>query len=147
MANALDLVQETLERALRARLDPPPRNLEAWLNTILDNRFIDLCRAERRLPVHDDIDDEDLADLAGGSIPWWMDLDLEALLDAVEQLPAIYRRTYELNAFEHKPYSAIALELDIPENTVATRLRRARMQLKEILSARFGPPEEPGEGR
>src|SRR5690349_16353158 len=48
-AEAQDLVQDTLERALKSydRL-APDSNVRAWLITILHNVFIDRCRRRRR---------------------------------------------------------------------------------------------------
>ena len=57
----------------------------------------------------------------------------EELHNALEQLPPTYRNIIEEYYYQDKSVEEIALDKDIPESTVTTRLSRARKRLKEIL--------------
>ena len=57
----------------------------------------------------------------------------EQLHNALAQLPETYRNIIEEYYYQDKSVEEIALDKDIPENTVKTRLVRARKRLKEIL--------------
>ena len=56
------------------------------------------------------------------------------LAAAVLELPIKYREVIVLYYYEDMTSNAIALLLNIPENTVKTRLKRAREQLKSKLA-------------
>ena len=57
----------------------------------------------------------------------------EELHNALAQLPETYRNIIEEYYYQDKSVEEIALDKDIPESTVTTRLSRARKRLKEIL--------------
>ena len=63
------------------------------------------------------------------------------VLDAIEQLSAIYREPFILRHLEDWSYKQISEALNLPINTVEIRLVRARRKLRAILS----PPAEPSE--
>lgn len=144
--DAHDLVQDTLERALKrfAQL-PPGGNPRGWLFTILHNAFIDRCRsdrAQRATPV--DPLAERLAAPDAGEPAAWEQVTPEQVKAAVAKLPEEFRAVYGLHADERKSYEEISRALGIPKATVGTRLMRARRRLKEIL---LGEDEgEPGHG-
>ena len=62
---------------------------------------------------------------------------LQALADAVSELPPPYRTVIALRYDANLKYQEIAEVLDIPINTVRTHLRRAKMFLKDILTQSF----------
>ena len=131
--DADDLVQDTLERALRARgRYVEEGNRRGWLAVILRNRFRDRCRVARRQVAASDEVDDIATPAAPEPAPWEhiTDAQLEA---ALARLGAPFRRVYELHALGHS-YVEIAEELDISVNTVGTRLLRARAKLKAILN-------------
>jgi RNA polymerase sigma-70 factor (ECF subfamily) len=64
----------------------------------------------------------------------------QLLLEALRALPLELQIVVELAYFEEASRSAIAEILDLPEGTVATRLRRARRLLEENLLALAGDP-------
>jgi RNA polymerase sigma-70 factor (ECF subfamily) len=133
--DADDLVQDTLERALRfgARYTEQGSR-RSWLATILRNRFRDRYRSARaRATATVEIDLIEAPEPTAP--PTWEHLT-EAQIDAaVALLPPPFRRVYELHACGHS-YATIARELDIPPSTVGTRLVRARAKLKVILNAK-----------
>jgi len=139
-AEASDLVQDALERALRewGRFTPGT-NARAWVTAILSRLFIDGWRRRRRRPALVGLDDMDLAgpspqDGARDAAPWdnVSDADLER---AVAQLPDPLRHVFQLNVVDHLSYGDISAALNIPVNTVGTRLMRARRRLRITLEA------------
>jgi RNA polymerase sigma-70 factor (ECF subfamily) len=136
-ADAHDLVQDTLERALRARARlRPGSNVRGWLLSILRNRFLDLCRhgSEQKRAALDDLP-ELAAPESHEEEPSWASISTEELRRAVDQLPLQYRCVYEMHALQGLPYQRISAELGIPLNTVGTRLIRARRRLRDLLTA------------
>ena len=59
----------------------------------------------------------------------------------MERLEPEFREVFVLHAFERRSYRDIAAALGIPQNTVGTRLLRARRKLRVLL---VGGPEEVG---
>lgn len=133
-ADAEDLLQDTLEKALRAwdRFQPGT-NLRAWLAAIMNNLFIDRCRAGGRGAAVKLDDAGELPSPARDAEPAWAHLveaDVRAAL--VHVLPE-FRAVYELH-LEGLGYQAIADKLGVPRATVGTRLLRARRALREVLA-------------
>lgn len=130
---AKDLVQDTLLRALD-RFDQfrPGTHAATWLVTILTNLFLDHLRhekverrAEPALAVAEAVEpDPELA------ITQISDGELRAAVDALE--PDL-RQLVELCYLKQMRYREVATELRIPMGTIATRLMRARAQLRELL--------------
>ena len=63
----------------------------------------------------------------------WEHITATQVAEAIALLPRPFRRVDELHAMG-LAYTDIARELDIPVNTVGTRLARARAKLKVILN-------------
>jgi RNA polymerase sigma-70 factor, ECF subfamily len=136
--DALDLVQDTFERALRAwhRL-PTDANVQAWLVTILHRRFIDRCRRARRARLADATADRRapaVTEPVGVSV--WTGVTPEQVATALASLDDEFRRAYVLYVIEGRTYQQIAEQLAIPRSTVGTRLLRARRKLRELLVGR-----------
>jgi len=140
-AEASDLVQDALERALREWTRfTPGTNARAWVTAIMSRLFIDGWRRRRRRPALVALDDLDLAgppppDGPSEPAPWEgiSDADLER---AVAELPEPLRHVFQLNVVHHLSYGDIGAALGIPVNTVGTRLMRARRRLRVMLEAR-----------
>lgn len=137
--DARDLVHDTFERAMLSLREPWPTNVRAWLYRILDNLFIDRCRRLKARPRPVPIEDVHLVAEPPDTPPPWSRLSSSDVLAASRELPEKLRAVFELHAFAGKKYREIAELLDIPEDTVASRLSRARAQLKTLLSARIAP--------
>ena len=134
-ADAADVVQDTLESALQAgdRLHAV-ENLQAWLVTILHRRMIDLFRKREREQLGDPPEEPAMTqDVPPADAPLWTRIDVEQLRAAVARLDPGFREVFTLHAFERRSYKEIAATLGIPENTVGTRLRRARLKLRVML--------------
>ena len=137
-SDAQDLVQDTFERAVRG-LDrfQPGTNLRAWLYTIMVRRATDQFRSAK-VRTADSLDAERVA--APGPVldeieesPWMRVTD-EQFRCAVHALPEKYRQIFDMHEVHQLAYQDIAARLDIPVNTVATRLYRARQKLNVLLS-------------
>jgi RNA polymerase sigma-70 factor, ECF subfamily len=134
-AECQDLVQDTLERALRylrAKHDRV-RNMRAWLITILRNVFTDRLRKHRTTVSVDDCEAP-----APDPQPVWANVTPEDVQAACATIDPLLRKVFELRYLQEKTYREIAIELDIPVNTVGSRLYRARKALEERLLAKLG---------
>ncbi|MCJ7796952.1 MAG: hypothetical protein MUQ56_09335, partial [Thermoleophilia bacterium] len=58
-----------------------------------------------------------------------------ALMDALRQVPPLYREALVLRFVEDLPYDEIATALDLPLGSVKTRIFRGRELLKQRLIA------------
>lgn len=132
-SQAKDLVQDTFLRALEKQSTFRPGTLlRSWLVAILNHRFIDLCRRDRARGKHQSIDELELEAPPPEAPPVWAQIDADTLRKLAEKLPPDVREVYRLHAFEELSYAEIARRLSIPQNTVGTRLHRARKQLRQI---------------
>ena len=144
-ADASDLVQDTLERAMRQGIPAGVRSTCAWLTTIMHNLFVDRCRAVARRPSHECFEDlpGEIAQIEPDvAEPEWNRLTVDDIRDALEAIDQVYREVYNLRTFEHLSYEQIAKQLSIQRITVGTRLNRARKRLRAILVSRFGLEED-----
>ena len=143
--DALDLIQETLMRAMLAwdRFEPGS-NVRAWLLRILTNTFINGYRKRRRHQrfatecpgdaraalygtpedntgdLEDAIVEEELGDEVSG---------------ALDRLSPDYREVVERADLRGEKYKDIAEATGVPIGTVMSRLFRARRQLEDDLRA------------
>ena len=131
-SQAEDLVQTASLRALE-RADTCKTFEIGWLTTILWRRFLDeIQAADFRLP-HDDIEDTELPAPRRARLSWWRLVTDEQLARAVRELPDEFRLAWELFEIEGLGQEEIARRLGIKPPTVATRVRRARERLRELL--------------
>ena len=135
-ADADDLAQATVERALRSKAQwQPGTRLDSWLYRIMRNLWIDTARARaRRQKVEAPV--EDAMELAAGPADA-MDsaLELRRMMAAMERLPDEQREVVALILVEGFGYRETAELLDIPMGTVASRLVRGRTALLELVGA------------
>jgi RNA polymerase sigma-70 factor (ECF subfamily) len=138
-AEAHDVVQDAFERALKGfgRLTPES-NARAWLFTIVNNAFIDRCRARAAAPRTESSEMVDPAASEKRPPPLSTRVTAEQLRAAIEQLEPEFRAVYVKHALEERSYQEVATDLGIPVNTVGTRLARARKKLRGILLAMVG---------
>lgn len=133
-----DLVQDTLERALRQRAwlaARDERTCRAWLCTTLQHRFLDLCRRQRTELV----DAPHLKQIRAPVVvreprTWrpWERVSEEHLREAVERLKPPLRDAFELHAAGLR-YKEISERLGAPMGTVGCWLFQARRDLREWL--------------
>jgi RNA polymerase sigma-70 factor (ECF subfamily) len=127
-----DAAQEAVEKAFASlqRFDES-RPFGPWLKRIAVNRAIDHLRRSRRLEV---LHDEDTA-YHGWSVGVSADEELRlwAVADAVAALGAGKRVVVVLHYWLDLPLEEIAGVLGLPVGTVASRLGRAKAELRASL--------------
>lgn len=136
---AEDLVQETFLRAWRS-LDSLQNDkaAKAWLFTILRRENARLY--ERYRPELVDIEGQSIAD--GGENEPEFKMDRELLHNAINRLDTDYREPLLLQVIGGFSGKEIAGILDLNNNTVMTRLFRARSKLKQEFGLDTGEIEE-----
>ncbi|HVZ88719.1 MAG TPA: RNA polymerase sigma factor [Polyangia bacterium] len=135
-SDAMDLVQDTYERALRGKgTFQDGTNLRHWLMTIMYNLFLDRCRRQAREPRALCLDDHDVASPEPEMPEAWETITEEQISAALAELERPFREVYELRLLDNCSYDDIAHKLTIPRSTVGTRLMRARHKLRETLRA------------
>ena len=128
-----DLVQDSLERAIRKRaLWQPTGSLRAWLFRILLNVYRNDLRTRRRVPTALPFD-ERLAP-PGMSAAQHGRLALAETARAMQSLSAEQREALLLVAVEGMSYAEAAAILDIPPGTLMSRLARGRTALRQLTA-------------
>ncbi|HVY48783.1 MAG TPA: sigma-70 family RNA polymerase sigma factor [Minicystis sp.] len=144
-AEAEDLVQDTVVKAMRARDQfEPGTNLKAWLLRILTNTFINRYRRgglERDL--FDGPDADNLTDgwIGANTMRAMRDPETQALTPLVEaevqraldELPPEFRLAVVLSDVEELSYKEISEAMGCPIGTVMSRLHRGRKLLQKTL--------------
>ena len=133
-ADADDLAQATVERALRSKAQwQPGTRLDSWLYRIMRNLWIDTVRGRARkdkveTPAAD-------AEQLGEDPREAMDaaVDLARMMAAMQQLPDEQREVVALILVEGFGYRETAEMLDLPIGTVSSRLVRGRTALLEMV--------------
>ena len=133
-ADADDLTQLTMERALRSRGQwQAGTRLDSWLFRIMRNLWIDTARARQRAAK---VEAPPEAGLNIGHDPRAATdaaIDLGRAMTAMERLPAEQREVVALILIEGLGYREAAEMLDIPIGTVSSRLLRGRTALMKLL--------------
>lgn len=127
---AQDMVQDTLLKALRnADRFTEGTNLKAWLIRILYNTVMSSYRHKqvaKENPYPEGFDPE---------VEISTDMEVsDEVRQALNDLPADYRKVFLMAALEESPYQEIAAKLGIPVGTVMSRLWRARQALQRRLT-------------
>jgi RNA polymerase sigma-70 factor (ECF subfamily) len=133
-ADADDLTQATVERAIRSRSQwEPGTRLDSWLYRIMRNLWIDTVRARgRREDLHAPLEEaerigEDPRDAIEASI------DLGKAMAAMQRLPEEQREIVALILIEGFGYRECSEILGLPIGTVSSRLVRGRSALLQML--------------
>jgi RNA polymerase sigma-70 factor (ECF subfamily) len=141
---AEDVAQQTLERAWRraATFDPDRGTVRAWLVTIARNLTIDTVRIQT--PVS--IDSRDLVRLHGSDVdgPEQQAIRGEAhsgLWAAVRRLPPGQARAVVMAGIYGMSALEVALVDDIALGTAKTRIRAAKIKLRDNLCAQLASNE------
>jgi len=123
-----DLVQDTLERAVRKFHLWKPGDLRAWLFSIMHNVFVNQLKS-RKIGLDVEIDEETLA----ARIPSVTGTDVMDLQRALQGIAAEQREVVLLIALEDMSYADVSRALGIPIGTVMSRLSRGRERLRRIM--------------
>ena len=142
-AEAEDLVQETISKALRA-FDSfqVGTNFKAWIFRILRNTFLTSrtgIAASRTVFLEDHPTMIDIADASPTPEDHLLRLDNQAAVnEALDRLQPALREVLLLCDVEELKYKDIALVLDVPIGTVMSRISRARRALHLLLKTQLG---------
>jgi RNA polymerase sigma-70 factor, ECF subfamily len=136
---AQDLIQETALRALQQE-KTIVRDPRAWLFQTLYHTFISDYRRLSREAMNTPLSEEEL-DLQNLSAPLPDFVAMEDVKRAIEALPQELGSVVWLSVAEGFRLREIAQILGWPIGTVASRLWRARQELRILLSV-YRPPEE-----
>ncbi|WP_166040669.1 sigma-70 family RNA polymerase sigma factor [Sphingosinicella sp. YJ22] len=134
-ADADDLVQTALERALKARAQwAPGTRLDSWMMRIMRNCWIDETRSRTRRARTLAPEEDGLAvgDPAPGPEQAAAMRDVDRAMAA---LPEQQREVIALVLVEGLAYREAADILDIPMGTLTSRLTRGRQALVQMLEA------------
>ena len=134
-ADADDLVQETLLRALAAaHLWQPETSMRAWLTTIMRNQFLSTLTRMQRLKAASE-EEVHVADVSGPSYPE-VRLTLRDLDRAFSRLPEKQRSALRLAGIEGKSYTEVATAMGMTPDAVRCHLARARERLRDAVYRR-----------
>ena len=133
-AKADDLVQDTVERAMRfAGHYQAGTNLRAWAHQILFSVFVTGIRRDRRHR-------KAVTNLASDPCAWTQPEPVEpsaglspSVRRALATLPSAFREVVLLVDVEDRAYKDAARALGVPVGTVMSRLHRGRKLLAEAL--------------
>jgi RNA polymerase sigma-70 factor (ECF subfamily) len=143
---AEDATQEAMLKAFRAlRSFDGEAKFSTWLVAITLNECRRRLRTAKRMPA-DTLDtgqSEQEGDFTPAVLTDWREVPLEALerkeirmalVQAVGELPLIYRQVFTLRDIEELDVRETAEVLEISANVVKVRLHRARMLLQKRLA-------------
>lgn len=133
-ADADDLCQATLEKALNARAHwEPGTRLDSWMYRIMRNTWIDTARARQRAAQ------TFVAEEAGATVTGDDAASVEAgvvrgdIASAMNTLTDEQREAVALVLVEGMAYKDAAAVLDVPVGTLTSRLMRGRQALMTVL--------------
>ena len=135
-ADADDLAQATVERALAARDQwQPGTRLDAWLFRIMRNLWIDTARSRSRrdrwLVPEEAGANVSLSGAAGIEAA----VELQYLMRALARLPDEQREAVVLVSIDGMAYRDAAEVLGVPMGTLTSRLVRGRQALLGMMEA------------
>ncbi len=104
--------------------------LDAWLRRVTVRVALQMLR--RKNPLRNAENYDDLPPEAFDFIPD-TELNSEAILHLVQQLPPGYRAVFNLHCMESWSYAEIAAELGISESGVRSQYARACRQLRSVV--------------
>ena len=134
VADADDLVQDTVERALRNLHQwEPGTRLDNWMFRIAKNRFIDIRRSSKRSGVVlMDAPEEAASVSTDGVRAAEARLALKDVTRALLTLPIEQREALALVVIDGLSYRDASNILDVPIGTLTSRLARAREALAHL---------------
>ena len=147
--DAEDVLQETFIKALRAIKNFDGRsNLSTWLYRIATNEALMLLRKHKRITVSlDEPAETEEQEVEPLQIVDWCCMPEEELVSAearayldkaVEELPHSLRVVFLLRDIEGLSTLETGEVLNLSETAVKTRLSRARLRLRELLTGYYG---------
>ena len=143
-----DICSRSFEKAFRqiGSYDPSKSQFITWLRVIARNTALDLQEKETRLHPKDLIylDDDSAFVTIVDNIPDQTDTPLDSIIHVesgeltagyVRKLPELYREIARMRLLDGMQYKEIAQELDMPLNTVRTRISMANKLIHDMRVA------------
>jgi len=140
---AEDILQDVFYELLEAyRLMKPVEHVTAWLFRVARNRMVDLFRRKKptslNSPVSAEEDGGTLEDLlpsadAGPEAVYARSLLLEALEEALEELPEAQREVFIAHELQGQSFKEISAETGLSVNTLLSRKHYAVTHLRQRL--------------
>jgi len=150
-ADAEDVLQDVFYELIEAyRMMKPVEQVTAWLYRVARNRITDLFRKQKAVSLNEPVadGDESLAfeDLlptpdAGPDAIYARNLLLEALEEAIDELPANQRDVFVAHELQGRSFKELSEETGVSVNTLLSRKRYAVLHLRQRLQEmdeRFG---------
>lgn len=134
--NALDLVQESILRAITFRDKfRDNTNFKAWVYTIVKNTFINGHRRTKRTRVLMDSVEREREQVSRVQTPASVEANVKRkeIERSLERLDEAFRTPFMMH-FEGYKYHEIAEHMHIPVGTVKSRIHQARQRLQESLT-------------
>ena len=147
--DAEDILQDVFYELVTAyRLMEPIEQVGAWLFQVARNRIIDRFRKKKPEALQDDIgvfDDGEVLMLeellpstdAGPEAAYAQTALLEALDDALEELPEEQRAAFIAHEIEGRSFKELAAVSGVSANTLISRKHYAVLHLRERLQAMY----------
>jgi RNA polymerase sigma factor (sigma-70 family) len=142
---AEDILQDVFYELIETyRLMKPVEHVTAWLFRVARNRMIDLFRRKKpsslNNPVSAEDDGDTLEDLlpsadAGPEAAYARNLLLDALEEALEELPEAQRQVFIAHEVLGQSFKEISVETGLSVNTLLSRKHYAVLHLRQRLQS------------
>jgi RNA polymerase sigma factor (sigma-70 family) len=142
---AEDVLQDVFYELIEAyRLMKPVEHVTAWLFRVARNRMVDLFRRKKpkslNTPASAETDADTLEDLlpsndAGPDAAYARSLLLDALEEALEELPEAQREVFIAHELMGQSFKDISAETGLSVNTLLSRKRYAVLHLRQRLQS------------
>ena len=138
-----DICSRSFEKAFRqiGSYDPSISKFFTWLKVIARNTALDILESESRsrMVSIEGCDDKSVVDNIGDDMVSALETIIEdegkdKLLSYIDGMPELYREVAKRRLVEGASYKEISEELDLPLNTVRTRIRRAKQLIDKMMS-------------
>jgi RNA polymerase sigma factor (sigma-70 family) len=135
---------QLLSEAIAYRLMKPIEHVTAWLFRVARNRMVDLFRSRKSTSLNDPISAEEggatLEDLlpsadAGPEAAYARNLLLDALDEALEELPKAQREVFIAHELMGQSFKEISAETGLSVNTLLSRKHYAVTHLRRSLQS------------
>jgi RNA polymerase sigma factor (sigma-70 family) len=142
---AEDILQDVFYELIETyRMMKPVEHVTAWLFRVARNRMVDLFRRKKpnslNTPASAETDADTLEDLlpssdAGPEAAYARSLLLDALEEALEELPAAQREVFVAHELMGQSFKDISAETGLSINTLLSRKRYAVLHLRQRLQS------------
>ena len=141
-SDAEDILQDVFAALVEAnRLLMPIDHVTGWLYRVARNRIIDLFRA--RAPESLELEDLLPSPDAGPEAEYARALLLDALEEAIAELPPEQRDVFVAHELEGRSFKDIAAATGVGVNTLLSRKHYAVLRLRERLRRRYDDLTKP----